>query len=215
MWMFQSNRQIREKINRYLAVYEEVLVSFEEAMCHYIQKRIDDHYFSLVEQIHQSESQADDLRRDIERELFRKMLLPEIREDICMIIDRLDQIPTLAEKIARRIYTHNILLPEIFNDKLEELVTLGVSCSKLLKVGVEDVLNHCSSIQEVVRKIDAQESVCDKIENQLLFELFHSDGFPAHDQILFRDLILWVADLPDVAEKISDQLTIFAIKRHV
>lgn len=217
MWLFHRNREIQEKIKQYLHIYQEALQYFQQSMHHYIQHRIDDHYFRLIEQTHQSESQADDLRREIESELFLKMLLPEIREDISRIIEALDLIPTWAEKSARRIYTHHIILPEKYNAKIQELVDLGTTCGYLLKEGVEDVLTQCRRIREIARKIDANESICDHIEYQLLYDIFHDQDLPTTgiQQLLYRDMVLWIAALPDLAEKTCDQLTIFAIKRHV
>ena len=94
------------------------------------------------------------------------------------------------------------------------MVRLGVETCKPLKEAVLDVLGKCTEIKEVARRIDSNESVADKIEHELEYRVFHSEYDPL-DRLIYRDIIQWIAGLPDRAERICDELTIFAIKRNV
>ena len=214
MFLFKKNMLIKRKIEDYLSMVNETLDKYEEGMRYYLQNHIDDHFHTLVEQTHGCESKADDLRREIESELFEKALLPEIREDIMFLIEHMDKIPNKCEKILRRIYTHNIRLPEELNGKVLELVRLGVETCRCLKGAVLDVLETCEDIKNISRRIDSDESVADKIEQELIYTLFRKDYDPV-ERLIYRDIILWISGLVDRAERITDQLTIFAIKREV
>ncbi len=214
MFLFKKNMLIKRKIEDYLSMVNETLDKYEEGMRYYLQNHIDDHFHTLVEQTHGCESKADDLRREIESELFEKSLLPEIREDIMFLIEHMDKIPNKCEKILRRIYTHNIRLPEELNGKVLELVRLGVETCRCLKGAVLDVLETCEDIKNISRRIDSDESVADKIEQELIYTLFRKDYDPV-ERLIYRDIILWISGLVDRAERITDQLTIFAIKREV
>ncbi len=214
MLIFQKNFAIKQKIEDYLNVVNETLDKYEEGMTHYLSEGLDEHFHTLMEQTHGCESKADDLRREIEEELFEKSLLPEVREDIMRIIEQMDKIPGKCERILRRIWTHDIHLPKKLHDKVLELVTLGVQTCKPLREAVLDVLDNCEHIKEIARSIDSNESVGDHIEYDIIYKLFRSKYDP-WEKLIYRDIILWIAGLPDRAESICDQLTIFAIKRNV
>lgn len=213
MLLFKRNQVIKDRIAAYLRVVTETLEVFDESMDYYLEHRIDEHFLTLVERIHRIESRADDLRRDIETELYRKSLLPEVREDIMLVIEKMDHVPNRAEKIMRRITTHNIILPSELDEQVRELTRLGVVCCKRLEPAVLDVLGPCEQIQDIVAQIDTDESVADHVEHALIYRIFHSDYDP-WDRLTYRDFVTWLAHLPDLAESISDNLTIFAIKRH-
>ncbi len=214
MYMFKKNKLIKQRIEDFLGVVNHVLDLYQESMSYYIEHHLDDHFHTLIEKTHQAESKADDLRREIESELFHKSLLPEMREDLITVIENMDKVPNTCEKVLRRIYTHNIILPDELDPKVIELVRLGVECCRPLREAVIDVLGPCRRIRELAREIDSNESVADQLEHELLYMLFHGEYEPL-DRILYRDIILWIAGLPDKAERISDQLTILAIKRNV
>ena len=214
MWTFKRNQVIKSKIEDYLCVVNIVLDQYLESVEHYLSRHLDDHFKVCVDRIHANESKADDLRREIETELFGKSLMPEIREDIIKIIDLVDRIPNACERVLRRIYTHGIVLPDEFCDRVMELTKIGVCCCRPIKDAVMDVLGSCSAIKGIAREIDTNESVADKLERELVYDVFHGD-YDSFDRIMFRDVVQWIASLPDLAETICDQLTIFAIKRQV
>ena len=214
MFMFGKNRIVREHIDKYLKIMQETVSTFAAAMEHYREHGIDEHFHTLVQKTHGSESDADDVRREIESELFEKSLLPEVREDVMLLIEHMDKIPNKCEHILQRIYIHNLVLPEAYRDKLAELVNLGVEGCNLLPPALRDVLGKCKEIRELARRIDDLESIGDDLENELICMIFRDDLDPA-ERLLYRDLVIWVGDLLDRAETMADRLTIFGIKRDV
>ncbi len=214
MFMSKRNRKLFAGIEEYISVVEQTLDLFLESMEHYLKNRIDSHFEMMVQKTHESESVADDLRRDIERELYEKSLLPDSREDIFTIIDKVDQLPNKAESILRQIYTQNIVLPESLEPQVRELVKLGVETYKVAKEAIKDSLAKMEKTKELIRTIDTNESIGDRLEQKIIYEIFHSDIDRA-SQIHFRDIVLEIGRLLDLAEILSDAITIFTIKRQV
>ena len=214
MFIFAKNLAIKRKIDDYLDVVNETLRIFAEGMNHYLEHHLDDHFQTLVERTHQSETKADDLRREIESELFEKSLLPEVREDIMRLLERIDAIPNECNLVMWRVYTHGVRLPDELDGKVRELVRLGVESCTPLKDAVDDVLGPCTRIKELARQISASEKVADKIEHELIHAIFHGN-YGLAERLMYRDVIFWIAALPDLAEEISEQLTILAVKRNV
>ena len=214
MFLAKRNKKLYSQIEEYTEIVEETLGLFSDSMSHYLKNRIDSHFEMLVQKTHESESVADDLRRDIERELYEKSLLPDSREDIFSIVSEVDNIPNKAESILRQIYTQNIVLPETLNEQVWELVQLGVETFKVAREAIMDSLGSMTEIKELVRTIDTNESIGDRLEQKIVYDIFRSDIDRA-SQMHFRDIILEIGHLLDLAEILSDTITIFTIKRQV
>lgn len=214
MFMFRKNQVVYRKIKDYLQVVSDTNRLFGVSMDYYLEQGIDDHFNALAQKTYKRESDADDLRREIEAELYEKSLLPESREDILQIIDKVDWVANKCESILRRLYTQNIRLPRGLNGKVKELIDLSIETTDLMLKAVDDVLTQARQIKILVRKIDSNESIGDQMEMDMVYEIFHGDYDPV-DRLMFRDIINLIGDLLDLAETISDNLTIFAIKRQV
>ncbi len=62
----KRNKRVREEIERYLAIVGEALECRSNGVEHYLQNGLDAHFARIVDQTHQKESEADDVRRAIE-----------------------------------------------------------------------------------------------------------------------------------------------------
>ena len=56
-----------------------------------------------VERVHKAESEADDIRREVEDMMYTRALFPESRGDILGLLEALDSVPNQAEKVVRAI----------------------------------------------------------------------------------------------------------------
>ncbi|MEA2012090.1 MAG: DUF47 family protein [Verrucomicrobiota bacterium] len=214
MYVFKKNRKIQEKISNYLKMVEETLLIFSESMESYLEDGFSDHFSTLREKTSKSESISDDLKCEIENELYEKSLLPESRRDILVIIDKVDMIANTAESILRTLHTQNILIPKQFHAKIRELILLSVETCKMTIQQVSSVLQNEGEFKEAARRIDANESIGDRLEEDMIFIIFREDHTNV-DQILYRDAIIRMGNLLDICEVVADILTIFSIKRNV
>ena len=81
LFTFKKNKKLLEMLEQYLSVVDDTLDKFSEAFQYLLKNGIDEHFKVLGSQTHKKESNADDLRRDIELEMYEKSLLPESRSD--------------------------------------------------------------------------------------------------------------------------------------
>lgn len=214
MFLSKVNKKLYSRIEDYMDVAQRTLELFGESMEYYLKNGIDNHFEIMVQKTHEVESDADDLKRNIEQTLYEKSLLPDSREDIFHLIDALDNIPNKAESVLRRIYTQNIELPQEQKEKVWELTRLGIETFKVVHEMVTDALHKMGNTNNLARTIDSNESVGDSLEQKIIYEIFRSDVAPA-SRILLRDLVLNIGNILDLAERISDIINIFTIKRQV
>lgn len=214
MFMWKQNRKILEQIELYLDVVKSVMGTCREGIKAYTLNGADVHFSRLADEAHKYESDADNICRDIELELYKKSLLPESREDILLLLERLDLIPNQAEEILRMIQIQHLKIPEKLHPMMLELISLGEDACTLTREAVIMALNRKPTVQDHFRRIDDMESIADRVEQKIISELF-SMGIPTADKILYRDIITGIGALCDLAEDVQYFLTVFVVKRHV
>ena len=69
MFVFRKNKRLLEMLQEYLSLVCETLDEFSDAFSHMLTDGLDDHFRELGRKTHQKESNADDLRREIEFEM--------------------------------------------------------------------------------------------------------------------------------------------------
>jgi len=205
---------IKEKINQYLQLVVDTSEVFQEAAVCHIKNGFTDEFSDLMRKVTHLESDADDLRRKIEEELFRKSLLPEIREEILLMIDKLDELPDKAEDIVKMVYDQNIVIPTEMSVEVTSLVILGNESVKLLIESTKDALHTTKKVAQLNRLIDKKESEGDKIERKLIYQLFHN-GAATVQTLQLRDYVEEVGSVLDLVQDLADAMTLIAIKRVV
>jgi len=214
MFMWKKNQALREDIDRYLAVVDECLDCFCRGLQHVIEHGHDAHFLGLVDETHQKESDADGIRREIELQLYEKSLLPDSREDLMLLLERLDSLPNTAEEILRRIAYQELKIPTFLRDPLQEIARIGVETFGMVKEAVADALGTGEHTQELARRIDEAESVVDRLEGETVRALFQSD-IGTGRKILLADLVARISDLCDDEEDAAYFLRIFVVKRRI
>jgi len=214
MFMSATNRELRGRIVSYLNTARETLAGFADGMRYHVAHGLDAHFEACVSQVHTREHDADTLRREIGIELFAKSLLPDSREDLLLLLERVDLMPNQAEDVLRQLLIQNIRLPAFTHGSLLELADLGVQAFDLVAEGIEDALGRRTHVQEITRRIDAAEHVGDQIEQKLVAQVFRSE-LATGERILVRDIITTSGQILDFAQDVGIFLTVFAVKRHI
>jgi hypothetical protein len=214
MFMSRHNRELREKLQRYLGAARESVAALAEGLRHYAAHGIDAHFEALAGRSNAAEHDADGLRRAIEIELFARSLLPDSREDLLLLLERVDLMPNQARDVLRQIYVQNLSLPPFVLAPLIELADVGLKAFDLVVEGIGDVLGRHRRIQEITRHLDDAEQVGDGIQHSLVAQIFRSD-LPTGERILVRDLVTAAGQVCDFAQDVGLFLTVFSVKRHV
>ncbi len=214
MFMSRQNRELQAKIERYLAVAGGAFTCLQSGMHHYVKHGLDAHFETLVKEIHTHENDADIIRRQIGVDLFAKSLLPDSREDLMLMLERVDLMPNQAEDVLRQLHLQNIRLPAFMHEPMLELTAIAKQSFDLVREGIKDALAQNGQITEITRRIDDAEEISDQIEQALVAKIFRSELPPA-DRILARDIVNTTGLICDYAQDVGIFLTIFTVKRQV
>jgi uncharacterized protein Yka (UPF0111/DUF47 family) len=211
MFLFRRNRELREQLGLYVDKARLVLDTFRDGVRHYLE-----HGTQGMERFartsHTDESECDRIRRQVERDLFSKSLLPESREDIMALLEHVDLVVNQAEEVLRQILLQRILLSRPFQAAYADLSMCCHEAGMTLFDQAAAALRNDPRTRALGDAVKACESRTDQTEQQLVAALFASD-LPLAEKLQYRDLVTMTAAIGDLAEDAANLLTVFALKR--
>ncbi len=214
--MLFQNKQ--KQLETQMAAYREKAAlcvnKFQESFKHYCETSDLEKLNHNVEKIHHAESQADDIRREIEIAMYSKALFPESRGDVLGLLETMDRVPNQAEAVVRLIVNQYITIPENLHPKLFQLVDVCCRCVDAMFDAATNVFSNFASATNTIGRIDELESQADGIQAELTRQVFSSD-LSDLDKILLRGLIDGIAAISDRAENVGDRIRIIVVKRMV
>ena len=214
MFLFKKNRKLLDMLNRYLAVVNGTTDEFAAAFHHLLEKGIDEHFKVLGTQTHKMESNADDLRREIELLMYEKSLMPESRRDLLEVIEMIDKIPNSEEAILSILISQNIPPLDQIKEGISELLEVSIETVALVVKMTNACFQGDGSIDELARLIDNNESVGDHLERQMIQKIF-SQEISIGEKMLQKEYVMQLGSICDLCEATKDKLIITSIKRSI
>jgi hypothetical protein len=129
---------------------------------------------ALEKKIHELETEADVLTRDIFSELNKTFITPLDREDMQRIASKIDDVIDFIDGIAARLRSYKISTPppysvEIANELVKSTKEVEYMVSKLQRIkNPQDMINHC-------RNTGVIEHTVDDLYRAAISELFESN----------------------------------------
>jgi len=166
--------------------------------------------------IDELESKADQLKNDLRAHLPKRLLLPVDRRDLLEILDLQDTIADLAQDIGGLLVERAMPVPETMAVPLAELVR-GVERACEQAGDVIDTLDELVEIgfrgrqarraEQMIEELGSLETETDHLESSLRRELFRlEDTLSPVDVMLWYQMIDWIGDLADHAEKVGNRI---------
>ena len=127
----------------------------------------------IEKKIHELETEADVLTRDIFSELNKTFITPLDREDMQRIASKIDDVIDFIDGIAARLRSYKISTPppysvEIANELVKSTKEVQYMVSKLQRIkNPQDMINHC-------RNTGVIEHTVDDLYRAAIAELFES-----------------------------------------
>ena len=211
VFFWKKQKQIEKAIDDYLDETELCLSAFGEAFNVYFAENLGQKFEKLADRAHAHESKADDKRRDIEKSLYARALIPEFRGDILGMLEALDTVPNKCESVLYQMVLEKIAIPKEYHDKIGKLIDVNLESYSILCEAVRHLFGDSEELFSAASRVDHKESESDSIEHELIKDIFASE-IDKVDKILLRDLILEMGSISDRAENAADRLSIIAAK---
>lgn len=211
--MFKRTRdRLTSMIERYLARLEEGVRCFRLAMDAYYRQGRGRDFDNLLEKTHTCESLADDIRREIEIDLYEKYLIPDSRGDVLRLIESTDNVLEKVQSILYQIQTERLEIPDLISADFRKLVEINLEAFEAVISGIRYLFGDTGRVKDITAEVDRFESASDRLERELIRTLFASDA-DIGQKILLKELIIEAGNISDLSETVADQLNIITVKR--
>ena len=211
---FSKRNKVYEIVERYLDKMLEAAELFKKTMEKYFETGLSREFIEMIETTHLSESMADDIRREIELEMYEKSLIPESRGDILGLLEVTDEVMNKAQSVLYQIETENLEIPQELKDDFIKLIHNNISAFEVAVDGFRILFHNLKAVREKVQEVDKRESSSDRMERDLIRKIFAAN-YDIGKKILLKDLVIEIGNISDTSEAVTDRLNIVAAKRMV
>jgi hypothetical protein len=171
---------------------------------------------SLKDKIFELENDADTIKNELRSNLPKSLFMPVDRRDLLEVLQMQDSIADTAQDVAGLLVERPMGMPEFLQ---EPLMTLAERCvdacehsgkiieelDELLATGFRG--REANRVEEMVEELNRIEEETDQLGLELTRRLFqHEDELKPVSVMMWYQLIQWVGDLADYAEKVGDRL---------
>jgi len=212
-----SNRtkELEANIDAYLDRVENAGLIFLEGVKAYLNgknEKFEKHYQSIST----LESEADNVRRDIKHKLYTYMLIPESRGDVLGLLETMDDVIDISEKVLEQFSIEQPEIPEFLKSDFLDLAELCSKTVEELVKGTRAFFREIKLVNDYVNKVHFYEHEADDVEENLKRKAFNSAEIKRLSRkVHMRYFAEKIALVSDIAEAVAERLSVYTIKRRI
>ena len=169
------------------------------------------------------EHDADDLKRQLRLELPGGLFMPVDRADLLELVTQQDKIANKAKDIAGRVLGRQLQIPETLQAEFTIYLARSVEATEKAAEAInelDDLLEtgfrgrEVALVEKMIKQLDAIEDDTDSLQISLRKNLLkiEKDLNPVDVMFLYQ-IIDWVGDLADLAERVGARLEILLARK--
>ncbi len=166
-------------------------------------------------EIDRLEHQADEIKHEIRGHLPRRLMMAMERRDMLEILDSQDSIADVTQDIAELVDQRGMHLPSALVAPFTALAERTVAAceqgkkvidelDELVETGFGD--REVSKVEEMIRELGRIESETDELLDAACRTLFGIEDELGVATVYWHQVLLWIADLADYAERVGNRL---------
>jgi Phosphate transport regulator (distant homolog of PhoU) len=212
--LFAKTRSLELRIDEFLDKVAEGGILFERGMVLLLERGLVPETEEKLHQLIQLKERSNQLRRRVVDTLYSEMLIPDFRGDVLRLLSHLYG---LLDSLKNAFQEFLIEYVEVLNRRdsladVKDLVSVVVQSVQSAVLGARAFFRNPDGVRDHINQIRIHEAEADGITLRLKTALFASDR-GLEQKLLGRDALRVIDGLADLAEEISDELSILAIKR--
>ncbi|QVL53763.1 MAG: DUF47 family protein [Cyanobium sp. M30B3] len=212
--LFAKTRSLELRIDEFLDKVAEGGILFERGMVLLLERGLVPETEEKLQQLIQLKERCNQLRRRVVDTLYSEMLIPDFRGDVLRLLSHLyallDSLKNAFQEFLIE-YAGVLSRREAIAD-VKDLVAVVVQSVQAAVLGARAFFRNPEAVRDHINQIRVYEAEADAITLRLKSALFASDR-ALEQKLLGRDALAVIDGLADLAEEISDELSILAIKR--
>ena len=215
----RNNRSTLEKAIEHVQKTLETVVEFERGFSVYAKEKKPDLALEIFRRVGILEHDADILRRDLLKKIAKSELSPMMRENLSVLVKRIDRIANAADGAGRRMAglesQHLLALGEDIFDLVLEMIHFSVEATKILFYMMKRLEEEDEQILSMCEKIQKLEHKCDILHSQIYEKLNRLEEAPFNHFVAIQisNLVDMIESITDKVEDVSDYIEILKTAR--
>ena len=208
----KKEKEIVDHIKLHVDLVSETVESFIDALYLYLDgEKIKSQ--AHTKQTHKLESQADDYRRKVNREMFEGAFMPSIREALYVAVDAVDNVANEAETTGDILTLVEPKIPTEIKQDIRKMGELTVECMGKLREGVYNLFENIKIVFDLMKEVDRLEEEVDKYVWKILIKIFKELRIRKFsERLMLREFVLHINNITNRMEDASDKIEIIALK---
>ncbi|MGH2412583.1 MAG: DUF47 domain-containing protein [Microcystaceae cyanobacterium] len=212
--LFGKTKFLEGQIDEFLDQVAEGAIYFQMGVTAYLEKaEVTETCEEKLQQILKAKERCNHLRRSIVTVLYTEMLIPDARGDVLRLLGELYELLDGMEDSFQDLMIEQ---PEgaggEYKQDFEELIAMAAKCVQTIVVAARAFFRNPTAVRDHIHEVRVYESETDKIALRLKKRIFSAE-LPFEKKIQLRDGVNTIDELADKAESVSDDLSVFTIKR--
>lgn len=168
------------------------------------------------------ENEADDLKKTLRLNLPTGLFMPVSRRDLLEVLTMQDRIANKSKDIAGLMLGRKIEFPQTMHKSLLEFVKRCIDASAQAQIAINELDelvatgfrgNEIKLVQSMIKTLNKIENDTDKIQVKIRGMLFKQEkDLPPIDVMFMYQVIDWVGDLADIAQRVGSRLELMLAK---
>lgn len=208
----KKSKILETQIDEFLDTISRGSIIFRNGIREYLDGEIAS-FENMIGEISKLENRADELRHDIENQLYMHSLIPEIRGDVLGLLENMDTVINAEKKTLTQFSVEMPAVPAEFGNDYLALADVCLNSAEALVTAVRAFFHDFNMVSNYLHKVYFYEKEADKISDRLKRRIFNS-GLDLSQKIHLRYFALHIEDISDHAEDVADRLGISTIKRN-
>lgn len=210
---FKKTKEIDTKITEFLNNVSEGGLLFQRAITLFLEQGLTDEFNQKVQGVSAFEARNDQLRRDVEAQLYEHTLLPDSRADVLELLEGVDRVINKFESSLFMFSIENPKIPKVLHPSFKELTQTVIDCVEALVASSRSFFAMNGDIENTLHKVMFFEKQADLQGTQLKQVIFRQAKMELAHKLQLNGFESAIEKISDVAEDVADILTVLAVKR--
>jgi|TARA_B100000809_G_scaffold241993_1_gene265694 predicted phosphate transport protein (TIGR00153 family) len=212
--LLSRTKKLEIQIEEFLDKVTESTELFSIAFKVYLAEGVDTQFEEFMNKIQATEREGDELRRQIETELYERTLIPDLRSDVIWLIENMDKLTNTCKANLFRLSIQQPEIPDKLRATYIELIDITIDCVDKVVFTARNFFEDHESVADLAREVALLETKADEVSSPLQRRIFDSD-LDLSQKMQLRYFVEHFDELANQSEDIADQLAISAIKRRI
>lgn len=207
----KKTRELDDKIGEFLVCLSQSGALFVQGIEAFLSGA--ENFKALAVQVGALEKHNDQLRRDVEEQMYVHTLLPDSRADVLTLLEGLDKLLNHYESILYAFDIEHPEVPEQLKDPLVELTKTVIESAEALVGASRSFFAMDGKCPSFIAEVLRLEKQADHQGAELQRNIFKVPDLALAHRRQLKDFEQMIERLSDMTEDVADKLTILSVKR--